>query len=197
MVPAYDTGHRLGGRTDCQDYRWFRWASKSATRGQGAATVAPESELSELLADASPSEADAVAAAVEVVDAAVEQGTIGQTWGSGVEAQLDDQPTPAMEDLPVDATPNEIVGAVVDADLEIGTAIAGGAVEPSGTGAGVGSSTSTGWSGADGSASPDFLLGSPSPEEPAEATGVGEPEPAPAPKRRRRATSRPAGPPTA
>jgi ribonuclease E len=60
-------------------------------RGTGAATVAPESELSELLAEASPAEADAVAAAVEVVDAAVEQGPIAKAWGSDVE--LADQPT--------------------------------------------------------------------------------------------------------
>ena len=130
-------------------------------RGTGAATVAPESELSELLADASPAEADAVAAAVEVVDAAVEQGTIGQTWGSPVD--LDDQPTPAMEDLPVDATPNEVVGAVVDADLEIGTGIAGGAVEPSAPDQPVDVDEPLPEPVPDGSASPDFLLGSPPP----------------------------------
>jgi ribonuclease E len=154
-------------------------------RGTGAATVAPESELSELLADAAPSEADAVAAAVEVVDATVEQGTIGQAWGPDVE--LNDQPTPAMEDMPVDATPSEIVAAVVDADLEIGTGIPGGAVEPSAPDQPVDLDEPTPEPVPDGSASPDFLLGSPAPEEPA----------APAPRRRRRATSRPAGPPTA
>ncbi len=172
-------------------------------RGTGAATVAPESELSELLAEASPAEADAVAAAVEVVDAAVEQGMIGQMWGSGPEVELNDQPTPAMEDLPADATPNEVVGAVVDADLEIGTGIAGGAVEPSAPDQPLDvDEPLPGESAAqpdepllepaapepvpDRSASPDLLLGSPAPEEPA----------SPAPRRRRRATSRPAGPPT-
>ena len=166
-------------------------------RGTGAATVAPESELSELLADASPAEADAVAAAVEVVDAAVEQGTIGQTWGSGTEAQLDDQPTPAMEDLPVDATPNEVVGAVVDADLEIGTGTAGArSSRPPRTSP----STST-------SRCPSRCRTARRPRTSCSARRRRRSPPwpsrpssepaAPAPRRRRRATSRPAGPPTA
>ena len=118
-----------------------------------------------------------------------------QAWGP--EAELDDQPTPAMEDLPVDATPNEIVGAVVDADLEIGTGTAGGAVEPSAPDQPVDVDEPLPEPVPDGSASPDFLLGSPSPEEPAAPAPSGVVEPAaPAPKRRRRATSRPAGPPT-
>ena len=83
-------------------------------RGAGSATVRPEDEMAELLAaatpsDATPAEGDAVEVAVLDVDEVV--------------AAAGNQPPPAAEDLPVDATQNDVVGAVVDADLELGTGV--------------------------------------------------------------------------
>jgi len=71
-------------------------------RGSGAATVPAGDEMAELLA------APAVADAVAHVDALPD---------------LADQPAPAQEDVPADVAPNVLVGAAVDADLEIGTGL--------------------------------------------------------------------------
>jgi hypothetical protein len=65
--------------------------------------------MAELLSDASSLEAQAVEASVVEVDEVV--------------SAHGDQPVPAAEDLPVDASPNEVVGAVVDAHLEVGTGV--------------------------------------------------------------------------
>jgi len=78
-------------------------------RGSGAATVPAGDEMAELLtAPASADEEAAVAEAVAHVDALPD---------------LAEQPASAREDAPVDVAPNELVGAAVDADLEIGTGL--------------------------------------------------------------------------
>jgi ribonuclease E len=134
-------------------------------RGAGSATVRPEDEMAELLGDASPAEAQAVTAATEHVDAVTARTAAPETT-----PELADQPTAAQEDLPVDAAPNEVVGATVDADLEIGT----GLPVPA----------------------PDADAAAPGVDEVAAGTAAA-PAAEPAPRRRRRATSRPAGPPPA
>jgi ribonuclease E len=124
-------------------------------RGAGSATVRPEDEMAELLSDG-----QATAAETEEADALLRQ--------PDPTPELADQPTPAQEDLPVDATPHEIVDAAVDAELEIGTGLPAPAPTADAAAPGV-----------------DEVASGTAPPPAAEA----------APRRRRRATSRPAGPP--
>jgi len=158
-------------------------------RGTGSATVAPDAELSELLAGGSSPAADAVRTVDELV--AVAQDVV---------PVLADHPAASAEDLPVDLAPNEVVGAVVDAERELGNGLPARASDEV---------LALDGQGSDGHARDQLVDALPGVASPAgvvappaaarevaapEVAAQAAPEPA-APKRRRRATSRPAGPP--